>query len=204
MLLPVKSVRASKSRLQAAYPDRDELAALVTAMRQDTLTAIRATPAVVAVVAAVDRADSADDLGPGVEAVVQQEPGLNAALRAADAHAATRYPGAGRIAVVGDLPALTPVVLADVLTAAARERRAFVPDLDGSGTTMLAVTVGPLEPQFGPGSAARHGETATTLPAAVPARHDVDVPGDLTAAHLFGPRTRAVLAERTGVGCPLA
>lgn len=206
VLLPVKAVLVSKSRLQAAFPDRDRLAALVTAMRQDTLAAVRATAGVIGVVAAVDRFESAHDLGAGVDVVVQQEPGLNAALRAADAYATTRYPVAGRIAIVGDLPALTPVALTDVLAAAAHAPRAFVPDLDGSGTTMLAVTEGPLEPRFGPGSALRHAETATAVPADVAARHDVDVPDDLTAAaaRWFGPRTRAVLAEPTRVGCPLS
>ena len=204
VLLPVKAVAASKSRLEPAFPDRDRLGALVTAMRQDTVAAIRATAGVVGLVAAVDRFDSAHGLGPGVDTVVQQEPGLNAALRAADTYALARWPHAGRIAIVGDLPALTPVALRDVLTAAARSPRAFVPDLDGTGTTMLAVTTGPLDPGFGPGSAARHGVTAAVLPADVAARHDVDVPADLaaTAATPFGRHTRAALAEPAGVGCP--
>jgi Guanylyl transferase CofC like len=108
VLLPVKAVATSKSRLEPAFPDRERLAAVVTAMRQDTVAAVRATGGVVGLVAAVDRFDSAHGLGPGVDTVVQQEPGLNAALRAADTYARTRWPHAGRIAIVGDLPALTP------------------------------------------------------------------------------------------------
>ncbi|MHA3704410.1 2-phospho-L-lactate guanylyltransferase [Jatrophihabitans sp. YIM 134969] len=197
VLLPVKAVASSKSRLQPAFDDPDRLAAVVTAMRRDTLAAIRGTAGVVAVVAAVDRPDSARGLGAGVDVVVQQEPGLNGALRAADAYATAQFPAAGRIAVVGDLPALTPFALREVLDAAGRSARAFVPDLAGSGTTMLAVTEGPLEPEFGPGSAARHARTATPVRAAAAARHDVDVPEDLTGppATGFGPATRAALAE---------
>lgn len=204
VLLPVKAAAHSKSRLQPAFPDPDRLVALVTAMRRDTVTAIRATAEVVGVVAAADRFESAQGLGAGVEVVVQTEPGLNAALRAADTYAAERFPGAGRIAVVGDLPALTPLALRDVLVAAARHPRSFVPDLSGSGTTMLAVTEGALDPQFGPGSAARHALTAQALPAGAAARHDVDLPEDLsdTLADAFGPATRAALDETAGVGCP--
>jgi 2-phospho-L-lactate/phosphoenolpyruvate guanylyltransferase len=208
VLLPVKAVTSSKSRLVPAFPDPDRLATVVAAMREDTVAAIRATAGVIGLVAAVDRYTSARGLGAGVEVVVQTEPGLNAALRAADTYATSRYPHAGRIAVVGDLPALTPLALREVLDEAARHPRAFVPDLAGSGTTMLAVTEGPLDPRFGPGSAARHAEDAVTVRAGVPARHDVDLPADLTAvAGGFGPATRAALetahhADATPAGQP--
>lgn len=203
VLLPVKAAAHSKSRLQPAFTDPDRLVAVVTAMRHDTLAAIRGTSAVIGVVAAVDRFDSARGLGADIEVVVQAEPGLNAALRAADAYAVERFPGAGRIAVVGDLPALTPSALRDVLAAAARHPRSFVPDLSGAGTTMLAVTEGALDPQFGPGSAARHALAARPLQAGVAARHDVDLPGDLstTLAAAFGPATRAALDDTAGVRC---
>ena len=200
VLLPVKAAAASKSRLQPAFDSPVRLADLVEAMRRDTVDAVRATPGVVAVVAAVDAPVSARALGPGVEVVVQTAPGLNSALRDADAYAALHHPESGRVAVVGDLPALTPSALRAVLTAAAGHARAFVPDLAGSGTTMLAVTEGPLDPAFGPGSAARHGRTAVALAAAGAARHDVDVEQDLRnpPPSGFGPATRAALATDAG------
>lgn len=204
VLLPVKTARTAKSRLAPAFPDPEQLAELVLAMRRDTVDAIRGTRQVVRIVAAVDRFDAARGLGAGIEVVVQRDSGLNAALREADTFAALRLPEAGRIAVVGDLPALTPDALRSVLIAAESHPRSFVPDLAGTGTTMLAVTSGPLDPQFGPGSAARHAASAAALPAAASARHDVDVPTDLAPAVIggFGPATRAVLTPPACVASP--
>jgi 2-phospho-L-lactate/phosphoenolpyruvate guanylyltransferase len=201
VLLPVKTATVAKSRLAPAFDDPAELVRLVEAMRRDTVTAVRDTPGIVGIVAVVDRFGAANGLGSGLDVVVQQAAGLNPALAEADAFASHRWPGAARIAVVGDLPALTPAALKEVLAAAEEAGRAFVPDLEGSGTTMLAVTRGPLDPRFGPGSAARHAADAVALAAAPEARHDVDLPGDLhpPVAAGFGPETRAVLAGRPGL-----
>lgn len=200
MLLPVKTAAVSKSRLATAFDDPADLAALVQAMRLDTVAALRDTPGVVGLIAVVDRFDAARGLGAGIDVVVQQSAGLNPALTEADAFALHRWPGLGRVAVVGDLPALTPGAMREVLAGAAGAARSFVPDLAGTGTTMLAATSGPLAPRFGPGSAARHATDAVALPAAAEARHDVDVPEDLTppVAAGFGPATRAALAAVHG------
>lgn len=205
MLMPVKSPGLAKSRLAPAWDDPYERSRLVQAMRRDTLDAVHGTPGVVGVVAAVDAPHAAHDLGAGLDVVVQAAPGLNAALTEADAFAVSRWPGRGRIAVVGDLPALTPTALAEVLDAAAAHARSFVADLSGSGTTMLAVTVGRLDPRFGAGSAWLHARDAVSLPAAPGARFDVDLPEDLVAAPAVGvgAATREVLAgHHDRVGCP--
>ena len=93
-------------------------------------------------------------------------------------------------------PAITPADadrLAGELTAALRAagagRRAFVPDADGTGTTLLATAPGlPVLPRYGPGSAAAHRATgAVELAGDWPTlRHDVDTAADLRAAAGLG------------------
>jgi len=133
--------------------------------------------------------------------LVQSEPGLNNALREGAALAAARWPDDGVAALVGDLPALRPEDLDEALAAAAHHKRAYVADAAGTGTTLL--TAGPgteLLPEFGAGSAARHGRTAATVPAGRGLRQDVDTTEDLAAAAAIGlgPATRATVAAVLG------
>jgi 2-phospho-L-lactate guanylyltransferase len=94
------------------------------------------------------------------------------------------------VALTADLPAMRPEDLESALVAAARAgRRAFVPDLEGTGTVLLAAPAGEaLAPQFGPGSAAAHLRSgAARLEGAWPSlRRDVDTPADLDAAARLG------------------
>ncbi|HTZ42564.1 MAG TPA: 2-phospho-L-lactate guanylyltransferase, partial [Jatrophihabitans sp.] len=94
---------------------------------------------------------------------------------------AGRPPGAGVVALVGDLPALRAADLLDALHAAERHPRSFVRDLAGTGTTLLAAAAGvPLDPRFGPDSARRHAESgAVELEAGTSLRADVDSASDL-------------------------
>ena len=64
----------------------------------------------------------------------------------------------GRLGVLlADLPALRAHDLAAALNECARHEAAFVPDLEGTGTVLLAATAFTrLRPAFGPGSASRH------------------------------------------------
>ncbi|HEY3630248.1 MAG TPA: 2-phospho-L-lactate guanylyltransferase [Jatrophihabitantaceae bacterium] len=192
VLVPVKALPAAKSRLSGFSADAAAHARLVDAIRGDTLGAARAAAGVTRVVRIGD--------AQGVEhELLQQRPGLNAALAEGARHAAAQWPGDGVAALVGDLPALTAVELAAALTAAAEHPTAFVADADGTGTTLLTATPpATLEPRFGPGSAARHGADAAALVGGAGLRQDVDTPDDLRAALLLGvgPRTLAVLAAR--------
>lgn len=184
----MRALPSAKSRLAAGLaPERH--AEVVSAIRADTLAAVRAAPLVARVLVIGDRA------GDGV-ALVQSSPGLNGALRDGAGYARTQWPGDGVAALVGDLPALRPDELDAALSIAAGHAAAFVADADGTGTTLL--TAGPaalLQPRFGAGSAARHGEIAVAITAGAGLRHDVDTVDDLaTAARLgVGPRTAAVL-----------
>lgn len=193
LLIPAKALPAAKSRLAAMSDDPEGHRRLVEAIRADTIAATRSVPAVARVLVVTD-------VGvPGPELVVQMAPGLNAAIREAAAVAAGSWPQDGIAALVGDLPALRPDELSTALDAAATVPAAFVPDRDGTGTTLLTATPGhALRPEFGPGSAARHRRRSTPLDAGPGLRHDVDTADDLRAAAAelgVGPATGDVLAQ---------
>ena len=101
-------------------------------------------------------------------------------------------------ALSSDLPALRPEELTAALREAATVPRAFVADAAGSGTTLLAVRDGELDPRFGPGSASAHAAGgAVPLDGDWPGlRQDVDTPADLHAAGWIGvgSRTAAFLS----------
>ena len=191
VVIPVKALPEAKTRLLPATADPAAHRRLVEALRSDTREAARTADGVARVLLVADR--------PGVdpEALVQRRPGLNAALVEAAAHAAATWPDDGVAALLGDLPALRPADLAAALAAAALHPRAFVPDAEGTGTTLLATRPGvPLDPAFGTGSAARHAAAAVRLRAAPGLRRDVDTAAELAEAYALGvgPATSALLA----------
>ena len=103
----------------------------------------------------------------------------------------------------GDPPG-PPAVLArgdDAPSPPAGTGQAFVPDADGTGTTLYAAGPGvAFDPRFGPGSRARHGAGGATeldLPLTAGLRRDVDTLDDLRRAAAIGagPRTAGVLAS---------
>jgi 2-phospho-L-lactate guanylyltransferase len=190
VVIPAKALPDAKSRLTPASDGPAEHVRLVEAIRADTLAAARAAAGVARVLVVSDR--------PGEpEVFVQSRPGLNPALAEAAGYAARTWPADGVAALVGDLPALQPDALSAALARAAGHSRSYVPDAAGTGTTLLAALPGSeLRPEFGPGSAARHGQMAVPLPAAASLRQDVDTAADLEAAAELGvgPATAAVLA----------
>ncbi len=198
VVIPAKALPAAKSRLTGASPDENAHRDLVQAIRADTADAARRADGVARVVVVADRPD-----GPGV--LVQQAPGLNAALAEAAELAARQWPDDGVAALVGDLPALRPDELADALGSAADHPRSHVADAAGTGTTLLAVRPGvALRPAFGAGSAARHAADSVRLAAGGGLRHDVDTPEDLRGAAVLGvgPETAAVLARSVTIRSP--
>lgn len=198
VVLPVKRPGSSKTRLGG--PMRE---ALARAFAEDTARAVLACELARLVVVTDD--DGVATFAAELGADVVREPAtmpargidrLNAALRLG-----VRQAGLAELPVVAltaDLPALRPRELTAALEEAARHRRAFVPDHDGLGTSMLAVLRGAeLDPRFGPGSAHEHESSgAVRLALDLPGlRQDVDLPADLRAAALLGcgPATTAVL-----------
>ena len=198
IVVPLKRIPHAKSRLRPATAGPAEHARLIEAIRADTIAVATAVGRVVLV---YDEPVEAADLT-GIEpidelsAIVQVRPGLNEALSDAAKLVSARWPDDAIAALVGDLPALTVTELADALGSATDWPRAFVPDLAGTGTTLLTAAAGvELEPEFGDGSAARHALTAHRLSAGVGLRLDVDTQDDLVIAvrQGVGPHTRHAL-----------
>lgn len=189
VLVPIKHSSAAKTRLQGATRAPVEHARLVHAIQLDTLDAVLAvtTHPLVAGLSVVSGQHQLA-LPAQIEVLQDRGGGLNAALAAAAAELAARFPADGVAAMVGDLPALRPSDLLAVLAAADGHPRSFVRDLQGTGTTLLAAGPGhQLGPQFGPGSAERHRESgAFELPAADSVRCDVDSADDLNACLQLG------------------
>jgi 2-phospho-L-lactate/phosphoenolpyruvate guanylyltransferase len=201
LVIPVKVLAQAKSRLTGL--PRREHAELVLAMVADTVAAAVAAPQVGAVVVVTDDPAVRDEVA-GIGALaLPDEPaaGLNDALAFGARQARARWPERGVAALAADLPALRPAELGLALSAAAAAGRAFVPDADGTGTTLYAAVPGTsFEPLFGEGSRARHraaGLAELGLAGLQGLRRDVDTAAELLlAAHIgVGPRTAAVLAR---------
>jgi 2-phospho-L-lactate guanylyltransferase len=199
LVIPVKVLAQAKSRLTGLAGQRR--AELALAMAADTVAAALAAPPVSAVIVVTDDKVVGAELGRLGAVVVPDEPaaGLNPALVFGADYADMRWPGRGRAAMAGDLPALRPAELALVLGRADAAGEAFVPDAAGTGTTLYAAAPGTaFRPGFGPGSRDRHlaaGAVELDLPGLRGLRQDVDTPGDLrlAAALGLGPRTAAAL-----------
>jgi 2-phospho-L-lactate/phosphoenolpyruvate guanylyltransferase len=186
-LVPVKAPDEAKSRLLPADdPHRAEFA---MAFLEDVLTALVASPlercAVVSNDVRVRRI--ANNFGvTAIDDPMDLTDPLNAALMAG-----ARALGGDVLAVVADLPCLTPDAVRCVLSAATTARESsFVGDAAGTGTTILAMRPG-AHPSFGPRSRARHvsaGYTPLTVAGVegVRIRRDVDSPVDLWDAERIG------------------
>lgn len=191
LIVPVKGLTLAKSRLAAAAGEYRE--ALVLAMACDTVAAALSCSLVAKVLAVTDDPRLAAELAE-LGAAVAPDPGtgLNPALR----YGASLLSGAVG-AMNADLPALKPAELAQAL--AISEPYAFVPDRDGTGTTLYLAGAGAaFAPAFGPDSRNRHlALGARELPAGPGLRRDVDTLQDLRAAWELGlgPRT-TVIAEK--------
>lgn len=196
LVVPVKLLVLAKTRL-GAFGDTAR-AALALAFAEDVVAAALACPLVARVVVVTDDVAAAAVLArPGVlVAPDAPDAGLNPALAHGAALLRADDPACGVAALSSDLPSLRPQDLADAL--AQVRARAFVPDTEGLGTTLLAAAPGcALAPAYGPGSRAAHlGSGAVELCAAPALRRDVDTPHDLEEALRLGvgPRTAAAVA----------
>lgn len=200
LVIPVRDPASAKSRLAvgddpAAHARR---AALAAAIALDTVTAARAAREVGEVIvvgtlaSALEGVQVLDDPGYGLLVAV------GAGLAAAD-------PAAPTAVLLGDLPALQPADLDAALVAASEHHWAFVPDAEGTGTTLVTAAAGlPHALRFGEGSAEQHrdaGYVELDVPERSGLRRDIDTPAQLAAlaelaaagAVLLGSRTSALL-----------
>lgn len=196
LVVPVKLLSLAKSRL-AAYGDHGR-AELALAFAEDVVRAAQACSAVSRIVVVTDDVRAAGALvAPGVVVLPDvPDAGLNPALEHGAALLREQDPDVAVAALSSDLPALRPGDLEAAL--AQVDRRAFVSDASGLGTTLLAAAPGwDLLPAYGPRSRERHlAGGAVELDAAPGLRVDVDTPQDLVDALRLGvgPRTAAVVA----------
>jgi 2-phospho-L-lactate guanylyltransferase len=194
VIVPVKPPLVGKSRL-------GRHAGFATAVALDTIeAAVTATRVGVVVVVTADagfaRAAAAI---PGVRTVIEDAPrGIAAAIEAGVAGRSDT----NLAVLLGDLPALRPAELDAALDLAAGHDRAFVPDAEGTGTTLVTARAGVgILCAFGAGSAARHvelGLEALPVAAASGLRRDVDDPGQLAAAMALGLGSRSRALSSAG------
>ena len=190
LLVPVKPPAVGKSRLHGVADRR----ALAEAFALDTVAACLDADLVGRVLVVTDDAEFSAHLSAlGASAIPDGvTDDLNGTLRQAAAEARRRWPDLTPAALCGDLPALRPAELDDVL---GREAAGpwFVPDAAGVGTTLYAAAYDAFDPHFGPGSRQAHVDTGAHEVADAPAsvRRDVDDADDLADAIRLGvgPRT---------------
>ncbi|MER3387364.1 MAG: 2-phospho-L-lactate guanylyltransferase [Microcella pacifica] len=191
LVIPVKGGPGAKSRLVG---DAAERAALASAIALDTVEAARAASAVGELVVVGGLPERLQ----GVRVVDDPGGGL---LAAVDAGLAVLDPDLPAAVLLGDLPALQPDELSRALAAADGHDRAFVPDAEGTGTTLIVARAGvPHVARFGAASAARHrgeGYVELELPPLSGLRRDIDTREQLEAAAslVLGARTRALLSR---------
>lgn len=207
VVVPVKRLTAAKSRLRGALAGVPH-ETLALALALDTVTAVLACADVREVLVVTSDPRAGGELRRLGARVVPDPPGsgLNAAFARGASLASQRWVAA----LTADLPALRPAELGAALRAAAEACRSwletapgravpsqdpttgvrrFVADAPGSGTVLLTAAPGvPLDPRFGPGSAAAHaGSGAVALAGDWPSlRRDVDTAADLSAATALG------------------
>lgn len=198
VVVPAKRLAVAKTRLRPLTDGLDDADALhrelVLALLADTVTAAVGCAAVVDVVVVTDDPDAAGVARPLGARTVADEPdhGLNPALE----HGARSAGTSAVAALSSDLPALRPAELAAALEAAGEVVRAFVPDVHGTGTTLLTAVDAGLRPHFGAGSAQAHRDDgAVALGGSWPGLvHDVDTAADLRVALALGAGRRTVSA----------
>jgi 2-phospho-L-lactate guanylyltransferase len=203
VLVPVKPPAVGKSRL-AGLGDR-ERRELAAAIALDTVEACRAATLVEQVLAITDDAGFSAELAAIGCATIPDgtSEDLNGTLRLAAAEALRRWPHLVPVALLGDLPALRPGELDDVLGSLEPGAAAYVADAEGSGTTLYTAAHPEFRPRFGAGSAAAHDVVARPVRDAGPGlRRDVDDLADLREAWDLGvgPRTRRRAAPLLGNG----
>ncbi|RNM16167.1 2-phospho-L-lactate guanylyltransferase [Nocardioides pocheonensis] len=196
LLIPIKDGREAKTRLDAV--GAVGRAELMAAFARDAVTAALRTP-LVRVHVVGDRT-ALEPVLAGLDVTVVPDEGagdLNRALT--HAARAVAEPARGTAVMLADLPCLRSEDLEAALTAAPFDRRSFVADAAGTGTTLLVAPPGTaLDPRFGPDSARAHadGGAAAITADLASLRLDVDTTADLQRALQFGvgPHTAAAAA----------
>jgi len=158
-VVPVKAVDASKSRLRADF-DADDVRLLATAMLRDVLEALASVAAIARVIVATpDEAVAEIALHSGAEALVRDDPGLNAAIESASTWLAAE--GAdGVLVMLGDVAGALPEEIAQLIAVLDGSGVALAPSRDGGSSALLRMPHDAIAAGFGPESAKVHRERA--------------------------------------------
>ncbi len=191
-VVPIRGLETAKMRLGADL-DPEERRGLIAELLRRTLVATRDARRVTGtVVVTMDPAAAGLARSHRAIGLVEQAPGLNAAIEAARSLAVAR--GATAVLVLpADLPAAAPEHVDALLDAAAafdapRGLVALVTDRHELGTNVLLLSPpGAIEPAFGDGSRQEHERAARAAGARYaeldsPLSLDVDTAADLVAA----------------------
>lgn len=206
-IVPVKALGDSKTRL--APGARDAIERLSLAMMGDVLDALLAVPTIARVgVITPDASVAAAASRCGAEALLRDDPGLNAAI---EAGARTLAPADGDAALVvlGDVAAASPDDLATLVATLEGPGVALAPSRDGGTSALLRSPRSVIPARFGPDSAKRHREEAERAGVVYVERVlpslaiDVDVTDDARAIlenPTLGARTREALEALLATG----
>lgn len=185
VLVPVKAPAIAKSRLAV---DSGRRTAYAQAFALDTIQAARGVAGVAEVVVVTSDPGFVEAVAPLGVRTLPDAGELNASLRAAAEAVRTQHPAGLAVALLADLPSLSPDDLAAALASLSGEGPWFVADAEGGGTTLYAAAYDDFDPHFGPASRRAHlaagaREVAGPLPSL---RRDVDRTEHLDAARRLG------------------
>jgi 2-phospho-L-lactate guanylyltransferase len=201
-VVPVKAWRSAKSRLDIPGDVREELARALTLDTLDVLTTHPDIARVVVVTADAEAAHEARSRSAVVLAEASSADPLNDAVRQGCTWVADVAGDGPTVVVPADLAYLSADVLEAALAALAGRGKAHVPDLDGTGTTLLAaMRASEIEPHYGLGSSKLHAAAGFARLSDVDprARADIDQLDDLNSHWTPGARVSA-LVGRTALG----
>ena len=199
VIIPLKALAAAKGRL-AGVLEPAQRQAFAAWMAQRVIAAALAVDAVTDVlVVAGDEAAAAVGTEAGARVLVVSEPGLDAAMAAADAATAGAR---ATLVLAADLPEVSADDILDVIDAAAGAEDVVVvaPTRDGGTGALLRRPPSVITTAYGGSSAAEHERLARAAGARVVTvsrtalANDVDTPGELSSA--------LASAAARDVGCP--
>lgn len=204
-VVPIKAWSSAKSRLAMPLGLRAEVAEALTL---DTLDVLTSHPDVAEVVVVTADAKVGREARARGATVLVEDGGLlsplNSAVLQGCQFIAENLDDARTVVVPADLAYLSAAVLGNALAMLATAAPAHIPDLAGTGTTLLAAPrASDIDPHYGIGSSALHEQHGfRALSDADPRiRADVDQMKDLVSdpSWTLGPHLSAVL-ERIALG----
>lgn len=190
-IVPIKPPGLAKSRLDVDSILRERLA---RSFAYDVLDAVAGAEVIKhIIVVTADTAVAAHARSTGALTIADRPmlspAGLNDAVAMGRDWASRRWSTTPVVVVPADLPAMTSTTLGSALRRLETFDRSFVPDADGTGTTLSsAQDPSFLTPLFGPRSAGRHTDDGAEPVIEVDPRlrRDVDTVKDLAEARLLG------------------